>query len=53
MFIDLGLKVFFGVIGGSGGFGSAFTFEEFREGHGLQFIKLLVDDFATEFKGLL
>lgn len=53
MFIELGFKVFFGVIGGGCGFGFAFAFEEFREGHGLKFIKLLVDDFATEFKRLL
>jgi hypothetical protein len=53
MFIELGLKVFFGVIGGRCGFGSAFAFEEFREGHGLEFIKFLVDDLATELKGLL
>ena len=53
MFIELGLKVFFGVIGGGCGFGSAFAFEESREGHGLKFIKLLVDYFATQFKGLL
>ncbi len=50
MFVELGLKVLFGVISGSCGFGSAFAFEEFRERHGLKFIKFLVNDFATEFK---